>query len=351
MKKIINILILVALLVLIVLKLKDNKEEVTNRVYQYDKQKEIKVFTQKVVLETIDATQQFTGTFQPEKEVKVNADVQGQIIRYYVEEGDKVRRGQSLVKLDASLLQIQLEQVNVQIETLEKDLARYQILADADAIPGVKLEKVQQGIKTAKTQKQSILTKMAKTTIKAPFSGIVTMKFQEVGAFAAPGVPLVMLTNIDNLKFTINVPEHNLGMFKNGIITAIKSDAYPNLDLKGKVIRIGSKGNMSNSFPIQFSVKNTKDKKLKANMFGKVAIDLSSKDAKAIIIPVNSTVGSEIQPQVYLIKEGKAVLTDITIGNRFDDKAVVTAGLKADDVIVTSGFINLFDGANVLLNE
>ena len=350
MKKIINILILVALLALIVIKLMENKNVVENRIYQYDKQKEIKVFTSKVTAQTVDASRLFTGTFQPNKEVKVNADVQGKIVRYFVDAGDKVRKGQSLVKLDESILRTQLEQVNVQIETLEKDLARYQILAKADAIPGVKLEKVQQGIKTAKAQRQTIYTQLNKTTIKAPFDGIVTMKFQEVGAFAAPGVPLVLLTDISKLKFTVNVPERSLNLFRKGITRTIKIDAYPELQLKGTVTRVGSKGNMSNSFPVEFSIKNTKNKKIKANMFGKVSVDAMQGNAKAIVIPVSATIGSEKQPQVYLVKEGKAVLTDIVITNRFDDKVIVGSGLQEGDIIITSGFINLFDGANVALN-
>jgi RND family efflux transporter MFP subunit len=348
MKKIINILILVALLVIIVLKLKENKEVVENRIYQYDKEKPIKVFTQKISSEIIDAKQQFTGTFQPVKEGKVIADVQGKIIKYYVDEGAKVRKGQSLVRLDASMLNDQLQQVNIQIETLEKDLARFKILADADAIPGVKLEKVQQGIKTAKSQKQAILTKISKTTIKAPFNGVVTKKFQEIGAFAAPGIPLVLLTDISGLKFTITVPEHNLALFSKGKKYRITTDTYPDLEIEGKVIRIGNKGNMSNSFPVQFEVKNTKDKKLKANMFGRVKIDATPKETTAIVIPVSATIGSEIQPQVYLVKNGKAILTNISIGDRFENKAVVTSGINEGDIIVTSGFINLFDGANVI---
>jgi len=308
----------------------------------------IKVFTQEVTSETIDAKKAFTGTFQPKKEGKIIADVQGKIIKYYVEEGAKVRKGQSLVKLDASMLNDQLQQVNIQIETLEKDLARFKILAEADAIPGVKLEKVQQGIKTAKSKKQAILTKMSKTTIKAPFNGVVTKKFQEIGAFAAPGIPLVLLTDISGLKFTITVSERNLALFSNGKKYKITTDTYPDLEIEGKVIRVGNKGNMSNSFPIQFEVNNTKDRKLKANMFGRVKIDANAQETKAIVIPISATVGSETQPQVYLIKDGKATLTNITIGDRFDDKAIVTSGVKEGDVIVTSGFINLFDGANVV---
>jgi len=349
MKKIINILILVALLVLIGLKLKGNKDIVKNRIYQYDKEKAIKVFTQKIALESVNANQQFTGTFEANKEGKIIADIQGKIIKYYVDEGAKVRRGQPLVKLDASLLYSSLEQVNVQIETLQKDLARYQILADADAIPAVKLEKVQQGIKTAETQKQAIQTKISKTTIRAPFTGIVTMKFQEIGAFAAPGVPLLLLTDISDLKFTINVPEHNLDLFKKGQTYTIKADRFPNLDLKGKVIRVGSKGNMSNSFPVQFAIKNTKDRKLKSKMFGKVAVGTNEQGMKAIVIPAKAIVGSELEPQVYIIKDGKATLTNVTVGKRFENKAVITSGVAEGDTIVTSGFINLFNGANIVV--
>ncbi|HIE45109.1 MAG TPA: biotin/lipoyl-binding protein [Flavobacteriaceae bacterium] len=137
MKKIINILILVALLVIIGLKLKGNKEIVKNRIYQYDKEQPIKVFAQKATQGKINYSQLFTGTFEANKEVKVNADVQGKITKYFVDEGAKVYKGQALVKLDASLLNIKLSEINVQIETLEKDLARYQVLAAADAIPAL----------------------------------------------------------------------------------------------------------------------------------------------------------------------------------------------------------------------
>ncbi len=347
MKNIISILIIVGIFVLIGLKLKVNKEIVKNRIYVYDKEKPIKVFTQKIEEKPIEYKQQFTGSFDADKEVRVNAEVQGGITKFYVDEGAKVKKGQPLVKLDDSLLKTQLSQINVQIETLKKDLARYEVLVKADAIPGVKLEKVQQGLKTANEQKNTVLTKINKTIVRAPFSGVVTKKFQEVGAFAAPGVPLVMLTNIGDLKFTINVPERNLELFKKGKTFDIQVDAYPDLKLKGTIIRVGNKGNMSNNFPVQFLVKNTSKRKIKANMFGRVTIAEKGK-TKAIVIPARAIVGSEIEPKIYGIVNGKAKLTPIVIKSRFDDKVVVAKGLKPGDLIVTSGFINLFDGANVV---
>ena len=348
MKKYINILILVAIVALIGVKLMGNKKITENRVYQYDKEKAIKVFTQKVTANDLEIQQKFTGTFEANKEVRVNADVQGKIVKYYVEAGAKVKKGQPLVKLDDTLLKIQLQQVNVQIETLQQDLARYEILVKADAIPGIKLEKVQQGLKTANTQKQTILTQLRKTTIKAPFSGVVTMKFQEVGAFAAPGVPLVLLTDIAALRFTINVSEKNLDLFKIGATQQIIADKLPNAPFQGKVIRVGSKGNMSNNFTIEIAVKNTADKKLKSKMFGKVTIDGKPNGTKAFVIPAKAIIGSEIQPQVYIVKNGKAQRTNVSVGKRFDNKAIISSGLNEGDIVVISGFINLFDGANII---
>jgi RND family efflux transporter MFP subunit len=347
MTKIINILILLALIALIVLKLKENKQITENRVYQYDKNTPVKVFSEVVKTAEIKDYVTYTGTFEPDKEVKVNADIQGKITKYYVKEGDRVRQGQPLVKLDDKLLRNQLSQINIQIETLEKDLQRYQILADADAVPGIKLEKVQQGIKTAQAQKQSVLTKISKTTVRAPFNGTVTMKFQEAGAFAAPGVPLVLLSDLNHVKFKFMVPEKDLIRFSTGMPATVIPDRFPQMSMNGKITRVGNMGTPGNTFPVEISLKNPKNK-IKSKMFGKYISKTDDKNNNRLIIPAKAVIGSEKDPQVYVIKNGKAIRTSIEVGARYPDKLSVNYGLKAGDTIVTAGFINLFDGAHVI---
>ena len=107
---------------------------------------------------------------------------------------------------------------------------------------------------------------------------------------------------------------------------------------------------MGNSYPVQFTVNNTADQKIKSGMFGKVKMK-SSDTENHIIIPASAIVGSNIQPQVYLVKNGNAVLQNITLANRLQNKVIVSAGLVAGDIIVTNGFVNLFDGANITLNS
>lgn len=346
LKKALYIIIPLALIAIVVIKLKTNKEITQSKVYQYDKEQSINVQVDTLQLENVNAEFSYSGTFEPNKETKISAELQGKINTILVDAGSVVSKGQTLIQLDNSLLKLQLQTIEVQIEGLEADVNRYTILAKADAIQGVQLEKAELGLKSAKVQKATLLEQINKTTIKAPFSGVVTAKLSEEGAFAAPGVPLLQITDITTLKFTVNVPEKDLSQFKLNQGYSLSADAYSEILLTGKTTMIGSKANMGSSFPVQFMVNNTSDLKIKSGMFGKVLLK-SETSVKGIIIPSSAIQGTENQPQVYIVKNGKALLQNITISNKIQNKAVVSNGLNVGDVIVTNGFINLFDGANV----
>jgi multidrug efflux pump subunit AcrA (membrane-fusion protein) len=105
---------------------------------------------------------------------------------------------------------------------------------------------------------------------------------------------------------------------------------------------------MGSSFPIQFTLNNTSDLKIKSGMFGKVNVENANQEM-GIIIPASAMVGSAIQPQVYLVKNGKSVMQNISISKNIQNKVVVSSGLKEGDVMVTNGFINLYDGANIIV--
>lgn len=348
LKKVLYVIIPLAIIAVMVVKLKTNKEITQNKIYEYDKEQAINVQADTLHVENVNAKYSYSGTFEPYKETKISAELQGKINTLLVDVGSVVIKGQTLVLLDNSLLKLQVQTIDVQVEGLEADVKRFIILAKADAIQGVQLEKAELGLKSAKVQRAILLEQINKTTIKAPFQGVVTAKLSEEGAFAAPGVPLLQITDITNLKFTVNVPENDLRQFKLNHSYTITADAYPEISFTGKVTMIGSKANMGSSFPIQFTLNNTSDLKIKSGMFGKVNLENASQEM-GIIIPASAMFGTAIQPQVYLIKNGKSVMQNITISKNIQNKVVVSSGLKEGDVIVTNGFINLYDGANIIV--
>jgi membrane fusion protein (multidrug efflux system) len=177
---------------------------------------------------------------------------------------------------------------------------------------------------------------------------VVTAKLNEEGSFAAPGVPLLQITDISTLRFTVNVPENDLVQFQSNQTYKINADVYPDILLSGKISMIGSKANMGNSFPIQFQVANTKNLSIKSGMFGKVRLS-ENKQERGILIPTSAIIEEKGKTKVYVIKNGKAKLQAITTSKTIGNKMFVSSGLKENDIIVTNGFINLFDNANIII--
>jgi len=268
-------IILIGIFAGIAYKLRSNKKTAQERVYQFDKSDVVPVKIDSTALaspKTADGALQLTGIFEPNKDTKISAELQGKINRVFVDGGSIVSQGQTLIQLDNSLLKLQLQSIDVQIQGFQADVNRYTILAKADAVQGIQLEKAELGLKSAQIQQATVQEQINKTTIKAPFAGVVTAKLSEEGAFAAPGVPLLQIIDISKLKFTVNVPEKDLKYFQMGRNYTIVADVYPDTKLSGKVIMIGSKANIGNSFPVQFLVQNLKNQALKAGMFGNITI-------------------------------------------------------------------------------
>ncbi|HQW06254.1 MAG: efflux RND transporter periplasmic adaptor subunit [Flavobacteriales bacterium] len=350
MKKILIYLIPFLLVVLVVIKLKSNKDIVQERVYHYDKERPIPVQSYLLKSGGEAAELNFTGTFQAQRESKLSAETQGKVQTVLVDVGSHVKKGESLIQLDNSLMQLQLRSVEVQIEGLEADVARYTVLTEADAIQGVQLEKAQLGLKAAKVQRNTLQEQIAKSTIQAPFPGVVTLKMTEVGAYAAPGIPLLQLTDLSELDFVLQVAEADLGLFQIGMEVTVSVDAFSDTKVKGRIRSVGSKGNMANSYPVQIAVGNMTGDRIRSGMFGKTVISSSSSEDQ-LYIPATALLGSNVNPQVYRIVDRKAVKHDVTLGRRIADRVQVIDGLKAGDEVVTGGSINLFDGAHVIATQ
>jgi RND family efflux transporter MFP subunit len=350
MKKLFYIIPILAVVAIGIIKLRSNKKETQEKVYTYDKEQPILVTADTVRQQLLSGTIQFTGTFEPFREGKIMAEIPGKILRLNYDAGDFISTGAVVASLDASLLAIQVQSTQVQIDGYSQDVKRYEILLKADAIQGVQLEKAELALRSAKLQKQQLQEQISKATITAPFSGVVTQKLVEVGTVVGPGVPLLQLTDISRLKLTVNVPESAVQKFKEGNTLQVSVDVLPEKLFTGKVTMIGSKGDAAHNFPVQILITNPAGLPIKAGMYGLVN-QATTNEKEVIIIPLKAIIGSSAQPQVYIIKNGKAVLQNITILKRTENKAIIESGLNEGDVIVTNGFINLFNGAKLSITN
>jgi RND family efflux transporter MFP subunit len=335
----------VALVGLTVMKLMSNKQEVEKKIYIHDMTASVLVQATVASIHTFESSFSFLGTFEAVRQNTIGSDANGKIIKLNVEEGDKVSQGQIIAKVDDEMLQLQLQNAEVSIEGQKNDDYRYSNLAKENAVPGVQVEKTKLGLRSAEIQKRQIQKQLKSTNITAPFSGVITKKMVDLGSVIGAGSPLVEITDISSLKLTVSVPERDILKFKLNQEVSVSADIYGKRMFDGKVTNVSVQADKSHNFKVQITVKNAQQE-LMAGMYGSVSLN-NSKSITALSIPRKALVGSSKNPQVYIIKNGKSILTSFNAGTSDGEFIEVVDGLTKTDQIITKGQVNLQNNSNV----
>lgn len=327
-------------------KLQQNKEVIAVKAEE-SKEKEIIAIPIKTALVTknkIDNTLQVTGEFEARQELTLVAESQGRIVRLKVKEGDYIRKGQQIAKLDDSALQSQLSMAQAAYQKALKDVERYSNLEKVGAISKLQLEEVQLGLKNAEANVASVRQQMQFSGITAPMSGIVNQRFVEQGSFVLPGNPVVEIVDISRLKMVVKVPETEVVKLKRGQKVSIQTDVYPETTFKGKVSVIGVKADQAKKYEVEIAINNKKSNPLKAGMYGMVQFE-DTKAKESLFIPRTAIIGSLKDAKVYTIDSSKmAHLKSISTGEVIEDEVEVLTGLTENEEVVTIGQINLTEG-------
>jgi RND family efflux transporter MFP subunit len=335
----------IALIILTIITLLGNKEKAAAKLYIHDVNAAVLVETIKPQLHTFDSQFSYLGTFEPNKQAMVSAEGQGKVLSAEFEEGDIVKKGSVLAKLDDEMLRLQLQTVEVNLEGQRKDEQRYRILSEQNAAPDIQLEKIELAIKGLEIQKAQIQKQIKGCTIISPFDGIITKKMIDLGSVIGAGTPVAEITDISLLKLAVNIPERDINKFKVGQKVDVTADISPDQIITGTVKTISPQADKTHNIKVQIEVKNNGNE-LKAGMFA-TAIMSNGSSINALSIPRKTLVGSTKSPQVYVVKNGKAILTSFNAGTADSDFIEVVSGIAEADKVVIKGQVNLKNNSNV----
>lgn len=288
------------------------------------------------------------GKTYTENNVMVTTDMGGLVKGVYVDEGQYVSQGQTLIQLDNSIITSQIAELETAISLAKEVFDKRQRLWDQNI--GSEIEYLQ-----AKNQYESLIDKKAsanvqlgKTTISAPISGYVDMINVKLGEMASPGMPACQIVNNTNMEVRIDLPEVYLGKVNKGDEILVELPAIEK-EVKAKVSSVGQTVNAYNrAFQVIASVDN-KDNSIKPNMLVKAKFKNLTVD-DAIVIPSNLLQESAHGYFVFtaetdsITNEIVAVKKQIEVGESYGGQIVVTKGLNDDDVIINEGFRNVLDG-------
>lgn len=286
------------------------------------------------------------GTFIPKQEVKISAETPGLVSRVLVKEGSFVSAGQTLAVIKADQQNVNVSNAQATYNNAKAEVARFESAFATGGVTKQQLDQVKLQLENAKNNLRSAQISAGDVNIKASFSGVINKKNIEPGSYVNPGMELFEVVNVSTLKLKVNVDEKNIGSLKIGQSIKVESPVLAGKEFTGKISFIAPKADESLNFPVELEIQNNASNDLKAGMYGNAFFG-NSQLANVLVIPRTAFVGSVSSNQVFVHKDGKAVLTKVTSGRTFGDYIEILSGIEKGTQVITSGQINLADGTAV----
>ena len=302
----------------------------------------------KVATAAMPQTITAVGSLRSDESITVRPEVAGRISAILFNEGQRVSKGATLVKLDPSINAADVEQARANLKLAKSKFDRAVDLAKSNFISGQARDEAENNLRVAEAALQLADAKLAKMEIKAPFSGIIGLRVVSIGDYVKEGADVVNLEAIDPLKVDFRVPEIYMKQVQVGQSLEVSLDALPGKTYEGKVFAINPLVDATGrSIVIRAQVKNA-DTALRPGMFARVRL-ITRDSQDALVIPEQAIVPQGDEQYVFRVVDGKAVRTRVAVGQRRDSKVEIVNGLTASDTVVTAGQMKLREGAAVAI--
>lgn len=289
------------------------------------------------------------GNFVPKQELNFLSENAGRVSKIYVDEGDRVTKGQILARVDAEIINTDKETAEANYQNALRDEARYKSSYETGGVTQQQLDQAKLTTQNAKLRLQASQRKVSDANLKSPINGIINKRYIEVGAFVnTQGTQLFEIVDVSKLKLRVNVNESQVANLKIGDKIDIKSSVFPTEKFNGKVTFIAAKADATLNFPIEIEVDNNTKNSLKAGMYGTAVFNFP-KQAPSILIPRTSFVGSVSSNQVFMLDKSNntSKIRKVVAGRILGDFVEILDGLNEGETVITSGQINLTDGTPV----
>lgn len=289
--------------------------------------------------QTFDNNLSLSGSIEANEQVEIRSEVSGIVEGIYFEEGKNVSKGQVLFKVNDIELKAQLRQMMTREALASENERRAKLLLEKEAISQEEYDIASADFKTAQAQSQLIRAQIAKTSVRAPFSGKIGLRSISPGTYITPEILVAKLVNIGKLKITFSIPEK--------YAVQVKSNSELSFTVAGsdkkyiaKVYAIEPEISVTTRTLQIRAIAENKDGKLLPGTFANVELPLDIiKDA--IVVPTESIIPVQNGKKVFISENGKAKEVMVETATRTDASILVLSGLKAGDTLLTSGVMTL----------
>lgn len=300
------------------------------------------------------------GSITPVQGATISAELAGMVTEIGFESGRPVKKGDLLVKLDASAEQAQLRSAQADAELAKADFDRARGLAEGKVISKAELDSAAAKYSQRKAAVDNMQSIIDKKEIRAPFDGVAGIREVNPGQMVPVGQKLVTLQALDKVFVDFSLPQQQLGSIQVGLPVKVTTDAIEGREFEGTLTAINSAIDPgTRTVSLQAAIDNS-DHALRAGMFARVKVVLPQKQP-TLFIPSTAVLYAPFGNSVFVIenkkdeKTGKEALGSrqqfIRTGEARGDFVAVTEGLKEGEEVVSTGVFKMRNGMNVKIDN
>lgn len=284
-----------------------------------------------------------SGTIEANEQIEIRSEVSGIIENINFTEGSRVSQGQILFRVNDQELRAQLAKVNTSQNLAAENERRAKLLLEKEAISREEYDMAEADLASARAETQLMQAQLGKATVRAPFSGIIGLRYVSQGTYVTPSTPIANLVNTDKLKLTFAIPEKyssQVGIDDELTFTTSSSSE----EFTAKIYAIEPGVDISTRTLRMRAIADNKEGKLIPGTFANVFLPLAVVN-DALMVPTEALIPIQNGRKIFIAENGRAKEIVVETGARTESAIRVTSGLKAGDTILTSGIMVLRDGS------
>ncbi|PWJ97364.1 membrane fusion protein (multidrug efflux system) [Flavobacterium araucananum] len=294
---------------------------------------------------TFDNNLSLSGSIEANEQIELHSEVSGIVEGIYFNEGTYVNKGQVLFKVNDIELKAQLRQAQTKESLAAENQRRAKLLLQKEAISQEEFDVANADHASAQAQSQLIKAQIAKTSVKAPFSGKIGLRSISPGTYITPTILVAKLVNTGKLKITFSIPEKYASQIKTGSSIDFTVSGSEKV-YSAKIYAIEPEVAVATRTLQIRAIADNIDGKLFPGTFADVKLPLNIiKDA--IVVPTEAIVPVQDGKKVYIANMGKAKEVMVNATTRTDASILILSGLKAGDTVITSGVMSLKNDAPI----
>jgi membrane fusion protein (multidrug efflux system) len=307
----------------------------------------VPVETALVTRGAISAFLSFNSTLETESVVDIYPQTTGQVEALFVEEGQVVKEGDPLLKIDDRELRVDADEATGNYEHLKRNYARTQDLYQRNLINKQDYETQTYQLEQARLRLERAKIRLAYATVRAPFAGVISARETQVGARVAGGTKVFSMVKLDDLVARVFVPGRYLPVVAENQPAVVTSEFLPNKTFNGWVKRISPVIDpKSGTFKVTVGVRSDKPSELPPGLFVGVRV-ITDTRTDAILIPKRAVVYEGGERYVYTVVNDRAVKKKLTVGFEDPNNVEALSGFEVGTSVIVLGQSGLKDGSLV----